>query len=443
MKYFSTNRQVPATSFAHAVVEGLAADKGLFMPESIPALPAGFFARLPSYSLPEIGFEVAKPFVGTDLSETDLRTICEDAFTFEIPLIELDAQTHVLELFHGPTLAFKDVGARFMSRVMAHLLRHETNKVTVLVATSGDTGSAVAQGFYQVPGVDVVVLYPSGKVSPVQEAQFCTLGKNITALEINGTFDDCQRLVKTAFSDTVLREKLYLTSANSINFARLLPQSFYYFYAYQQFRKKSDTPFIVSIPSGNYGNLTAGLFAWKMGLPIHRFIAASNANDTVPAYLETAQYQAKPTVSTLSSAMDVGDPSNFARMREIFGDSWEEMKQHIVGYRFSDAETKQAIGEIYRTYNYLIDPHGAVGYLALKKYQKESQNTIQQAGGMPGVVLATAHPVKFSESVTEVTGQYPIVPESLAVLLDKPRKSVPMTNDYDSLKAFLLTRFVS
>ncbi|MDJ1493758.1 threonine synthase [Cytophagaceae bacterium DM2B3-1] len=433
MNYFSTNRQVPATSFAHAVIEGLAADKGLFMPETIPALSPDFFTKLPSLSLPEIGFEIARNFVGDEITESDLSQICEEALNFEIPLNELDAQTHILELFHGPTLAFKDVGARFMSRIMSHLLKNETKKVIVLAATSGDTGSAVAQGFYQVPGVEVVVLYPSGKVSQVQEAQFCTLGKNITALEVTGTFDDCQRLVKTAFADTALREKLYLTSANSINIARLLPQSFYYFYAYQQFAKKYKGPFVFSIPSGNYGNLTAGLFAWKMGLPIHHFVAASNANDTVPVYLETAHYTAKPSVSTLSSAMDVGDPSNFARMREIFGDSWETMKQRITGFRFSDAETRKAIEEVYKTYNYLIDPHGAVGYLALKKYQKEVEN-------VPGVVLATAHPVKFSESVTEVTGQQPPVPESLAVLLDKPKKSIPLPDDYQLFKEFLLSK---
>jgi len=433
MHYFSTNRQVPAASFAHAVIEGLAADKGLFMPESIPVLSAAFFQKLPSLSLPEIGYEVASLFAGNEIAASDLRHICEDALNFDIPIRKLDDSTHILELFHGPTLAFKDVGARFMSRVMAHLLRNESKNVTVLVATSGDTGSAVAQGFYQVPGVDVVVLYPSGKVSPVQEAQFCTLGQNITALEINGTFDDCQRLVKTAFSDTALREKLYLTSANSINFARLLPQSFYYFYAYGQFTASNQSPFVFSIPSGNYGNLTAGLFAWKMGLPVPQFVAASNANDTVPQYLQTAHYQAKPSVSTLSSAMDVGDPSNFARMREIFGDSWDEMKNHITGYHFTDAQTKEAIGEVYQQYQYLIDPHGAVGYLALKKYQ----NVVQH---LPGVVLATAHPVKFSESVTEVTGQQPVVPPSLAVLLEKEKKSVPMPNDYPFLKDFLLTR---
>ncbi len=433
MNYFSTNGQVPAATFSEAVIEGLAADKGLFMPESIPVLPDAFFQQLPGMSLPEIGFAVAKHFTGDEISETDLKRICEDALNFEIPLVELDAHTHVLELTHGPTLAFKDVGARFMSRVMAHLLKNEKKKVTVLVATSGDTGSAVAQGFYQVPGIEVVILYPSGKVSAVQEAQFCTLGENITVLEIDGTFDDCQRLVKTAFSDTSLREILYLTSANSINFARLLPQSFYYFYAYAQFTKKYPQPFVFSIPSGNYGNLTAGLLAARMGLPVHRFIAASNANDTVPVYLQTSLYQAKSSVQTLSSAMDVGDPSNFARMRALFGDSWEGMKEQIVGWDFSDEATKKAIDEIYQTYQYLMDPHGAVGYLALRKYQKEVEE-------IPGIILETAHPVKFSEAVTEVTGQNPVIPPSLQVLLTKEKHSIRLSGVYDTFKSFLLNR---
>lgn len=433
MNYFSTNGQVPATTFSEAVIEGLAADKGLFMPESIPVLPDEFFRKLPGMSLPEIGFTVARHFTGNEISEADLKRICEEALNFEIPLVELDAHTHVLELTHGPTLAFKDVGARFMSRVMAHLLKEEKKKVTVLVATSGDTGSAVAQGFYQVPGIEVVILYPSGKVSAVQEAQFCTLGENITVLEVDGTFDDCQRLVKAAFSDASLREILYLTSANSINFARLLPQSFYYFYAHAQFTRKYAQPFVFSVPSGNYGNLTAGLLAARMGLPVHRFIAASNANDTVPVYLHTAHYQPKPSVQTLSSAMDVGDPSNFARMRAIFGDSWEAMKTQILGWDFTDAETRQGIDEVYKTYRYLIDPHGAVGYLALRKYQNEIEN-------VPGIVLETAHPVKFSEAVTEVTGQNPVLPPSLDALLTKEKKSIRMSNVYDTFKTFLLNR---
>ncbi len=433
MQYFSTNRQVPATTFSRAVIEGLAADGGLFMPGTIPALNDAFFGRLPSLSLPEIGFEVARHFTGSEIGDAELRRICHDALDFEIPLIKLDAHTHVLELFHGPTLAFKDVGARFMSRVMAHLLRNESRKVHVLVATSGDTGSAVAQGFYQVPGIEVVIIYPSGKVSPVQEAQFCTLGENITVLEINGTFDDCQRMVKTAFSDADLRDQLYLTSANSINFARLLPQSFYYFDAYRQFQKKRQTPFVFSVPSGNYGNLTAGLLAWRMGLPVRRFIAAANANDTVPDYLQSAHYRPKPSVQTLSSAMDVGDPSNFARMRELFGDSWVEMNDEITGYSFSDADTKKSIAEIYRKYHYLMDPHGAVGYAALKRYQAEKEP-------MPGVILATAHPVKFAEAVSQATGHQPAVPPALEMLLKKERKSIPLANDYDALKDFLLAK---
>lgn len=433
MRYFSTNRQVPAATFAHAVIEGLAADRGLFMPETIPCLPDSFFNRLPLLSLPEIGFEIARHFVGHEIDAAQLRRICEESLNFDIPLIELDAHTHVLELFHGPTLAFKDVGARFMSRVMAHLLRDEKKKVHVLVATSGDTGSAVAQGFYQVPGIEVVIIYPAGKVSAVQQAQFCTLGENITVLEINGTFDDCQRLVKNAFSDVSLRGLLYLTSANSINFARLLPQSFYYFYAYQQFQKKYQMPFVFSVPSGNYGNLTAGLLAWRMGLPVRRFIAAANANDTVPDYLQSAYYQAKPSVQTLSSAMDVGDPSNFARMRHLFGDSWIEMKEQIAGYSFSDADTRKSMAEIHQKYNYLMDPHGAVGYWALRNYQKKEEN-------LPGVILATAHPVKFAEAVSQATSQQPDVPHSLGILLGKEQKSIPLANDYAALKDFLIAK---
>lgn len=433
MQYFSTNRQVPAAGFSQVVIEGLAADGGLFMPATIPALPESFFNRLPLLSLPEIGFEVARHFTGTAIGDAELRRICNDALDFDIPLLELDAHTHVLELFHGPTLAFKDVGARFMSRVMAHLLRHETRKVHVLVATSGDTGSAVAQGFYQVPGIEVVVVYPSGKVSAVQEAQFCTLGENITVLEINGTFDDCQRLVKTAFSDADLRNRLYLTSANSINFARLLPQSFYYFDACRQFQAKYRSPVVFSVPSGNYGNLTAGLLAWRMGLPVRRFVAAANANDTVPDYLQSAHYRPKPSVQTLSSAMDVGDPSNFARMRELFDDSWVEMNDQVAGYSFSDAETAESMAQIYHDHHYLMDPHGAVGYRALRQYQDSHEK-------MPGIILATAHPVKFADAVTQATGRQPTVPPSLELLLQKQRKSTPLANGYAAFKDFLIAK---
>jgi threonine synthase len=335
MQYHSTNRQVLPATFEQAVIDGLAKDKGLFMPESVPALPAAFFADLPSLSLGDIARKVARLFIEDEIPEAVLGQLAEEALNFPIPLVSLAPHLHVLELFHGPTLAFKDVGARFMSRVMAHFLRGVDKKVYVLVATSGDTGSAVAQGFYNVPGIEVIILYPSGKVSRVQEAQFATLGNNVTALEVEGTFDDCQRLVKTAFSDAALREELYLTSANSINFARLLPQSFYYFYAYGQLAAKVRDPEVVfSVPSGNYGNLTAGLLAEKMGLPGAAFLAASNANDTVPEYLTTRTFRPRPSVATLSNAMDVGDPSNFARMQRLFGDSWEDMQKRIRGYSF-------------------------------------------------------------------------------------------------------------
>jgi threonine synthase len=346
--------------------------------------------------------------------------------------VQLDANLHVLELFHGPTAAFKDVGARFMSRVMAHLLREVEKKVYVLVATSGDTGSAVAQGFYKVPGIHVVILYPSGKVSKVQEMQFCTLGENITALEVEGTFDDCQRLVKTAFANPELREKLYLTSANSINIARLLPQSFYYFYAYAQIRRKSSEPVVFSVPSGNYGNLTAGLFAWQMGLPVHRFIAASNANDTVPLYLNGNSYLPKPSVATISNAMDVGDPSNFARMRTLYDDDLQKMQSTISGYSLSDAETREAMQEVYRQYNYILDPHGAVAYRAFQNYQKQEKQAVQ------GIILGTAHPAKFGEVVTEALHVEPPMPPQLASCLNLEKKSVPMEASFEALRDYLL-----
>jgi threonine synthase len=402
------------------------------MPETIPALPESFFQQLPDLSLPQIAKEVARLFVGDEIIKEDLSLIIEEALNFDIPLVQLDTNLHVLELFHGPTAAFKDVGARFMSRVMAHLLREVEKKVYVLVATSGDTGSAVAQGFYKVPGIHVVILYPSGKVSKVQEMQFCTLGENITALEVEGTFDDCQRLVKTAFANPELREKLYLTSANSINIARLLPQSFYYFYAYAQIRRKSSEPVVFSVPSGNYGNLTAGLFAWQMGLPVHRFIAASNANDTVPLYLNGNSYLPKPSVATISNAMDVGDPSNFARMRTLYDDDLQKMQSTISGYSLSDAETREAMQEVYRQYNYILDPHGAVAYRAFQNYQKQEKQAVQ------GIILGTAHPAKFGEVVTEALHVEPPMPPQLASCLNLEKKSVPMEASFEALRDYLL-----
>lgn len=431
MNYYSTNQQTNPVSFNEAVISGLAKDKGLFMPDHIPALPNSFINRLPDLSLLEIATEIALPFIGQEIPEEDLRAIIAEALDFEIPLIKLREDLYILELFHGPTLAFKDVGARFMSRIMSYFLRNVQQKVYVLVATSGDTGSAVAQGFYKVPGIDVVILYPSGKVSKVQEVQFTTLGENITSLEIDGTFDDCQRLVKMAFADASLREKLYLTSANSINIARLLPQSFYYFYAYAQLRRTYSGPVVFSVPSGNYGNLTAGLFAQRMGLPVHRFIAASNANDTVPLYLQNGKYFPKPSVATISNAMDVGDPSNFARMSVLFEDSLSLMQKHVTGYSLNDMETSQAMKEMQDAYNYTIDPHGAVAYKAFETY-KASQ------GQGHGIILATAHPAKFGDVVENATGRTPHIPEQLATLLYKPKQSLRLANTYEGLKHFLL-----
>lgn len=432
MQYYSTNLLTPPTTFQKAVIEGLAKDKGLFMPEHIPALPDDFFKRLPEMSLPQLAKEVALPFIGDELVKEEIAQIIEEALNFDIPLVQINENTHILELFHGPTAAFKDVGARFMSRVMAHLLKDVGKKVYVLVATSGDTGSAVAQGFYKVPGIDVVILYPSGKVSKVQEMQFCTLGENITALEVDGTFDDCQRLVKTAFSDAHLREKLYLTSANSINIARLLPQSFYYFYAYAQLRRKSSDPVVFSVPSGNYGNLTAGLFAQQMGLPVHHFIAASNANDTVPLYLNGNPYSPKPSVATISNAMDVGDPSNFARMRTLFSDSLQKMQQHITGFSLKDEETRQTMQDIFEQYQYIIDPHGAVAYRAFQLYQQQNTQAVQ------GIILGTAHPAKFGEVVKDTLHIDPPIPTQLASCLDREKKSIPMAASFEELKTFLL-----
>lgn len=434
MQYYSTNKQTAPVSFKEAVIRGLAQDKGLFMPEQIPTLPQDFFNRLPQLSLPQIAIEVARPFVGNEIPENVLAGIVEEVFNFDIPLVELNRDVHILELFHGPTAAFKDVGARFMSRVMSYFLKDVKSSVYVLVATSGDTGSAVAQGFYKVPGINVIILYPSGKVSKVQEMQFCTLGENISTLEINGTFDDCQRLVKQAFSDAQLREKLYLTSANSINFARLLPQSFYYFYAYGQLRRKYNGPVVFSVPSGNYGNLTAGLLAYKMGLPVDRFIAASNANDTVPLYLQNGLFQPKSSVATISNAMDVGDPSNFARMQNMYNNSLDQMRQEISGYSFSDLQTREALKEVRDTFHYMIDPHGAVGYMALKAYQQKFSTKIH------GIVLGTAHPAKFGEVVEETLNQKPTLPPQLAACIDKTKQSVLMEADFASLKEFLLQK---
>lgn len=424
MKYYSTKRSVEPVSFKEAVIKGLPEDNGLFMPEQIPQLSEEFFASLGSKSIHEIGLEVAYPFVGDDISKNDLERIVTETLNFDIPVVEVEDNVYSLELFHGPTCAFKDVGARFLARCLSHF---SDEKVTVLVATSGDTGSAVANGFLGVQNVDVVILYPKGKVSHLQEQQLTTLGQNITALEVDGTFDDCQALVKTAFLDKELNKSIKLTSANSINIARLIPQSFYYFWAVKQL--PTDNKIVFSVPSGNYGNLTAGLLAKAMGLNIKGFVASSNANDIVPQYLNENKFAPRPSQQTISNAMDVGNPSNFGRMTELYNQSWDNITKDITGYSFLDGETKTAMKKVFDDKGYVLDPHGAVGYLGLKKYLKQNDYL--------GVFLETAHPAKFLDTVNEVIGEIEI-PERLAAYLDKTKVSIPIANNYEALKEVLL-----
>jgi threonine synthase len=430
MLYYSTQNPSHRVSFREAAIQGQAPDKGLYFPETIPTLPDGFIERIETLSKEEIALQVIAPFVGDSIPHDVLKKIVARTVDFDFPLVPVSTGMYALELFHGPTLAFKDVGARFMSQCLGYFMEDETKKVTVLVATSGDTGGAVANGFYGVEGVDVVILYPSGKVSNLQELQLTTLGKNITALEIDGTFDDCQRMVKAAFIDPMLNETLFLTSANSINVARWLPQQFYYFFAYQQWRSKNKPP-VISVPSGNFGNICAGLMAYRTGLPVQRFIAACNANDSVPAYLESGNYLAKPAIATLSNAMDVGDPSNFVRLLRLFNDDLHTIKDMVSGYSVSDETTKQTIRDVYGTNNYLLDPHGAVGYNALQQY-------LQLHPTQEGLFLETAHPVKFYDVVEVViNGDVPI-PKSVEGLFSKKKKSIRMSASSDALKTFLM-----
>lgn len=431
MKFYSTNNINNRVSLAEAIMKSLPEDNGLYMPESIPALPSSFFENIQHYSFSEIGFEIAKHFLHPDLSLSEIKNITDDAINFPVPLVELDEHTSILELFHGPTLAFKDVGARFMSRTMALLNKNQDKKLTILVATSGDTGSAVANGFYDVDGIEVIILYPSGKVSPLQEKQLTTLGKNITALEVKGTFDDCQRMVKQSFLDNELNNHYRLSSANSINIARLIPQSFYYVDAYRQLKDKS-IPFYFSVPSGNFGNLTAGLIAKKMGLPVSGFIAATNENDAIPNYLKKGSYSAQETIATISNAMDVGNPSNFARMNDFYK-SHLAMSEDITGYKYSDEETRKMMVDVYQHKKYILDPHGAVGLLGWKEFS-EGKNNIQ------GIILETAHPTKFIDVVTDTLHFTPELPEALKKIEHAQKVSVLMENDFSSLKAFLLTR---
>ncbi|WP_321298883.1 threonine synthase [Marinifilum fragile] len=429
MKYFSTNNKELRYSFKEAVVKGLAPDKGLFFPVNIPKLSDQFFNELPNKSPAEIGFEVAKHFVREDINEKELKNICEEVFNFPIPLVKVEEGVYGLELFHGPTCAFKDVGARFMSRCLSAFVKESKRELTILVATSGDTGSAVANGFLGVEGVKVIILYPKGKVSHIQEQQLTTMGQNITALEVEGTFDDCQALVKDAFADVELNDKYKLTSANSINIARLLPQSFYYFYAWAQLQEKNKEV-IVSVPSGNYGNLTGGLLAKQMGLPIHKFVAAANRNKIVPDYLDSGKYQPKTSVQTISNAMDVGAPSNFSRMMEIYKENYSDVIKDINGAWYSDDETKAVMKEVYERESYILDPHGAVGYLGLNKYLKREKQV--------GIFLETAHPAKFKDIVEKVIEKEVEIPNYLQECLKKEKKCVVIGKEYQAFKNYLL-----
>ena len=433
MKLYSTKNTSSFVSLGEAVLKGLPDDNGLFMPERFPKLSDEFIYSLEDYSFQDIAFEVSKCLFQGAIPGEDLKELIKNSITFPAPIQSLDSQTHILELFHGPSLAFKDFGARFMAQLMSYFNQADESELVILVATSGDTGGAVASGFYQTEGTKVVILYPKGKVSFLQEKQLTTLGHNITALEVDGTFDDCQALVKKAFLDKTLNEQIRLTSANSINIARLIPQSFYYFEAFKQLNNY-ENPISFVVPSGNYGNLTAGLMAKKMGLPISHFIAASNSNAIVPRYLNTGYYAPKPSVRTISNAMDVGNPSNFARMQDLFGFTWNNMKNDISGYSFNDEETKQGIKEVFEKYNYVIDPHGAVGYLAFKEYQKSHPNA-------KGVILETAHPAKFIDIVEEVIAQKVEVPERLAILVEKKKEAFPLGIQFEPFKNWLLENY--
>jgi threonine synthase len=430
LKYYSTNKQSPVVDFKEATIKGQAPDKGLYFPELIPAVEQSLIDNIANYSNEEIAFRVIKPYVGNSISEEKLFQIVTDTVNFSIPLVQINHAISSLELFHGPTLAFKDIGARFMSRCLGHFVQDDTRKVTVLVATSGDTGGAVANGFYAVEGVEVVILYPAGKVSPVQEKQLTTLGKNIRAIEVMGTFDDCQSLVKAAFMDAAINEKLFLTSANSINVARWLPQQFYYFFAYKQWADKNNPP-VIAVPSGNFGNICAGILAMQSGLPVRHFIAACNVNDIVSGYLQTQELKPKQAVATLSNAMDVGNPSNFVRILEIFQHQFPALKSKLSSYTITDAETIAVMKEVYERFNYVLDPHGAVGYLSLQRY-------LEQHEGEKGIVLETAHPVKFPAAVEARIGKPIDIPESVQSIMNKQKQAFVMKVDYEQFKDYLL-----
>ncbi len=428
MHYYSTKNRELRFGLKEALLKGLAPDGGLFMPSQIPVLSRGDLEELRDMNLTQIALKLSGLLFGEDIPGEDLKTIVEDAVNFDTPVVRVEEGIYALELFHGPTLAFKDVGARFLARLLGHYTRDMKGDIHVLVATSGDTGSAVANGFLGVPGVKVHVLYPSQLVSPLQEKQFTTLGENITALEVKGTFDDCQKLVKEAFMDQELASQMTLTSANSINLARFLPQSFYYFRAWAQM--DSDKRLFFSIPSGNYGNMTAGLIAREMGLPVHTFLSANNINDVVPVYLLTGKFRPRPSTPTIANAMDVGDPSNFDRILDLFDHKHEWITAHMQGYSYSDPEIRQIISRVYRKTGYLCDPHGATAYQAARTY-------LDDHPGYTGIFFETAHPAKFKESVEKVTGKPLNIPERLAAFADREKVSIPLKPSYRDFKAYL------
>jgi threonine synthase len=432
MKFYSTNDKSVRIDLREAVTQGLAPDNGLYMPEEIPVLPNDFFDTIESRSFQENAFLIAQNLLAGSIPNDELKRIVNHTIQFDAPIVEIEEDIFALELFHGPTLAFKDFGARFMSQMLGYFAKQQHQEIVILVATSGDTGSAVANGFLGVEGTRVIVLYPSGKVSDIQEKQFTTLGQNVTALEVEGTFDDCQRLVKQAFLDQELKTRYFLTSANSINIARLIPQSFYYFHAYAQLKDKRK-PLVFSVPSGNFGNLTGGLLARRMGLPVHKFLAATNINDIVPEYLETRIFSPRDSKTTISNAMDVGNPSNFVRLLDLFGNDYDAMKATIKGFRFTDSETRKAMKDVYARKRYVMDPHGAVGYLALKDYVKKNP-------GNQGVFLETAHPAKFKETVDETLGFELAIPQPLQHFLLRRKETIHLKSDYPSFRKLLIEK---
>ncbi len=431
MNFYSLHNNAAKVSFKEAVIKGIAPDGGLYFPEQIPQLPTIFFQNIQDLSNHEIGYRALMPFVKDDIPPAVLKEILEEVLDFDFPLIPINEKVSALELFHGPTMAFKDVGARFMALCLGYFFKNSEQKVKVLVATSGDTGGAVANGFLGVKGVEVVILYPSGKVSDIQERQLTTLGQNITALEVNGTFDDCQKMVKKAFVDNSLINSVQLTSANSINVARWLPQMLYYLFAYKEL-KALNKKLVFSVPSGNFGNICAGMMAQQMGMPVGHFIAATNRNDTVPKFMQTGVYDPKPSHATISNAMDVGDPSNFVRIQHLYHDDFSQLHSELSSYSFTDIETKEAIKKIYKQADYIADPHGAVGYLGLQKYMENHPDVY-------GIFLETAHPVKFLDVVSSTLNISLPLPPQIEKIMDKKKVSIRIS-EYEELRSFLLTK---